>query len=68
MNQDEASRNQWSEALPDSERAIWLAKARSAGVDAWQLKKASIFDRGVKFAELQRQLDQNGDAQAAPSN
>jgi hypothetical protein len=33
MNQDEAARDQWWDGLSDSERAVWSAKARSAGAD-----------------------------------
>lgn len=67
MNQDEAARDQWWDGLSDSERAVWSAKARSAGADAWELKKASIFDKGVTFEEILPQLDQDSGAQGAPS-
>ena len=68
MNHDEAARRQWWGALTDSERSIWLARARSAGTDAWELKKASIFDRGVTFDELLGQLDKDGSLPATPAN
>lgn len=60
MNEEEAARDQWWEGLSDSERNIWSARARGAGVSTWELKKASIFDKGVTFAELSRQLGQQG--------
>jgi len=66
MNQDEAARSEWWEGLSASERINWDAKARCAGVSAWDLKKASIFDRGVTFAELRGQLGRDADFAAAP--
>ncbi len=67
MNQDEADRNQWWEGLTESERNIWIAQTRSAGADAWQLKKAPIFDRDVTFTDLLWQSDRDISAPAVPS-
>lgn len=68
MNQDEVARNQWWDGLSATERATWEAQARSAGVSAWKLKKASIFDRGVSFAALRHQLGQGDGSAATPKS
>jgi len=68
MSQDEAARSKWWEGLSALERINWDAKARRAGVTAWDLMKASIFDRGVTLAELRGQRPQDaGVAEAQKS-
>lgn len=66
MNQDEVARNQWWEGLSASDRVTWEVQARSAGVSAWELKKASIFDRGMSFAALRNQLGRCDGSAASP--